>query len=169
MLTGLIETGFQITVTWPVRASQRQRMIAMGTNVLGLHIVLACRHRPADVPPTDRRSFVTGLKRDHPVALRRLRQGNIAPVDLAQAVIGPGMAIYSRHNQVLEASGRPMKVRAVLALINRTLTDVLSEQKDEFDADTRWPSLRTSSTASRRGSLGTPSSWPRAARGATRL
>jgi putative DNA methylase len=138
MLTALVETGFQVTATWPVRASQAWRMRAMGSNALASYIVLACRPRPADAPQTDRRSFVAELKRELPVALRRLQQGNIAPVDFAQAAIGPGMAIYSRYSRILEASGRPMSVRTALALINQTLTEVLSEQEDEFDADTRW-------------------------------
>jgi putative DNA methylase len=138
MLTALVETGFQITATWPVRSAQKWRQNAMGSNALASYIVLACRPRPADAPQTDRRSFVAGLKRELPVALKRLQQGNIAPVDFAQAAIGPGMAIYSRHRRILEASGRPMSVRTALALINQTLTEVLSEQEDEFDNDTRW-------------------------------
>ncbi|GIV55346.1 MAG: hypothetical protein KatS3mg040_0114 [Candidatus Kapaibacterium sp.] len=138
MLTALIETGFQITATWPVRASQRWRMNAMEANALASYIVIACRPRPGDAPGTDRRSFVAELKRELPMALRHLQQGNIAPVDFAQAAIGPGMAIFSKYSKVLEASGRPMSVRTALALINQTLTEVLSEQEDEFDADTRW-------------------------------
>jgi putative DNA methylase len=138
MLTALVETGFQVTATWPVRSAQKWRQNAMGSNALASYIVLACRPRPADAPQTDRRAFVAELKRELPVALRRLQQGNIAPVDFAQAVIGPGMAIYSRYRRILEASGRPMSVRTALALINQTLTEVLSEQEDEFDADTRW-------------------------------
>jgi putative DNA methylase len=113
-------------------------MIAMGTNALASYIVLACRPRPEDAPQTDRRSFVAELKRELPVALRRLQQGNIAPVDFAQAAIGPGMAVFSRYSRVLEASGRPMPVRTALGLINQVLTEVLSEQEDEFDNDTRW-------------------------------
>jgi putative DNA methylase len=138
MLTALVETGFQITATWPVRAFYKWRMVSMGTNALASYIVLACRPRPADAPQTDRRSFVAELKRELPVALRRLQQGNIAPVDFAQAAIGPGMAIYSRYSRILEMSGRPMSVRTALALINQTLTEVLSEQEDEFDNETRW-------------------------------
>ncbi|MGE5571724.1 MAG: DUF1156 domain-containing protein [Bacteroidota bacterium] len=138
MLEALICTGFQITATWPVRASQAWRMRAMGSNALASYIVLACRPRPEDAPQTDRRSFVAELKRELPAALRHLRQGNIAPVDFAQAAIGPGMAIYSRYRRILESSGKPMTVRTALALINQTLTEVLSEQEDEFDADTRW-------------------------------
>jgi putative DNA methylase len=138
MLTALVATGFQVTATWPVRSAQKWRQNAMGSNALASYIVLACRPRPADAPQTDRRSFVAELKRELPVALRRLQQGNIAPVDFAQAAIGPGMAIYSRYRRILEASGQPMSVRTALALINQTLAEVLSEQEDEFDADTRW-------------------------------
>jgi putative DNA methylase len=138
MLTALVETGFQITATWPVRSAQKWRQNAMGSNALASYIVLACRPRPADAPQTDRRSFVAELKRELPTALRRLQQGNIAPVDFAQAAIGPGMAIYSKYSRILEASGRPLTVRTAITLINQTLTEVLSEQEDEFDADTRW-------------------------------
>lgn len=138
LLEALIASGFQITGTWPVRASQAWRMRAMGSNALASYIVLACRPRPADAPQTGRRSFLAELKRELPSALRHLQQGNIAPVDFAQAAIGPGMAIYSRYSRILEASGKPMTVRTALSLINETLTEVLSEQEDEFDADTRW-------------------------------
>ncbi len=138
MLAALVGTGFQITATWPVRASQKWRMNAMDANALASYIVLACRPRPEDAPRTDRRSFVAELKRELPAALRRLQQGNIAPVDFAQAAIGPGMAIFSRYNSVLEASGRAMTVRTALGLINQVLTEVLAEQEDEFDNDTRW-------------------------------
>jgi putative DNA methylase len=138
LLEALISSGFQITATWPVRASQAWRMRAMGANALASYIVLACRPRGADAPQTDRRSFVAELKNDLPSALRHLQQGNIAPVDFAQASIGPGMAVYSRYSRILETNGKPMSVRAALGLINQTLTEVLSEQEDEFDSDTRW-------------------------------
>lgn len=138
MLTALVETGFQVTATWPVRSAQKWRQNAMGTNALASYIVLACRMRAQDAPQTDRRSFVAELKRELPVALKRLQQGNIAPVDFAQAAIGPGIGIYSKYSRILEASGRPMSVRTALALINQVLTEVLSEQEDEFDNDTRW-------------------------------
>jgi len=138
MLTALIETGFQITATWPVRASQKWRMRAMDSNALASYIVLACRLRPEDAPQTDRRRFVEELRRELPGALRRLQQGNIAPVDFAQAAIGPGMAIFSRYSRVLEPDGKPMTVRTALGLINQVLTEVLSAQEDEFDNETRW-------------------------------
>jgi len=138
LLEALIFSGFQITATWPVRASQKWRMVSMGTNALASYIVLACRPRIDDAPQTDRRSFVVELKRELPTALRHLQQGNIAPVDFAQAAIGPGMAIYSRYSQILEGNGNAMTVRTALSLINQTLTEVLSELEDEFDTDTRW-------------------------------
>jgi putative DNA methylase len=138
LLEAAIASGFQITGTWPVRASQAWRMRAMGANALASYVVLACRPRADDAPKVDRRSFVAELKRELPAALRHLQQGNIAPVDFAQAAIGPGMAVYSRYRQILESSGRTMTVRAALYLINQTLTEVLSEQEDDFDADSRW-------------------------------
>jgi putative DNA methylase len=138
LLEALISSGFQITATWPVRASQKWRMVSMGANALASYIVLACRPRPDDAPQTDRRSFAAELKNDLPAALKHLQQGNIAPVDFAQAAIGPGMAIYSRYSRILESTGNAMTVRTALSLINQTLTEVLSSQEDEFDPDTRW-------------------------------
>jgi putative DNA methylase len=138
LLEALLGSGFQITATWPVRASQKWRMVSMGTNALASYIVLACRVRPLDAPQCTRRDFLSALKRELPPALAWLRQGNIAPVDLAQAAIGPGIAVFSRYAKVVESSGRPMTVRTVLALINQTLDEVLAEQDAEYDADTRW-------------------------------
>ena len=138
LLQALIGSGFQITATWPVRASFKWRMVSHGTNALASYIVLACRPRSGSAPRTDRRSFLAELKGELPAALHHLQQGNIAPVDFAQAAIGPGMAVYSRYGQILESGGKPMTVRTALSLINQTLTEVLSEQEDEFDADTRW-------------------------------
>lgn len=138
LLEALLSAEFQITATWPIRASQKWRMVSMGANALASYIVLACRPRSDSAPQADRRSFVAELKHELPGALRHLQQGNIAPVDFAQAAIGPGMAVYSQYSRVLESSGKPMSVRAALSLINQTLTEVLSEQEDDFDGDTRW-------------------------------
>lgn len=138
LLEALINSGFQVTATWPVRSEQKWRASAMGANSLASCIVLACRPRPLDAPQSDRRSFVAELKGDLLPALRHLQQGNIAPVDFAQAAIGPGMAIYSRYSRILQSNGRPLSVRAALSLINQTLTEVLSQYEDDFDADTRW-------------------------------
>jgi len=138
LLEALISGGFQITATWPVRASQKWRMVSMGTNALASYIVLACRSRAVDAPQIASTQFRQELKRTLPVALRHLQQGNIAPVDFAQAALGPGMAVYSRYSQILESSGKPLSVRAALGIINQTLTEVLSELEDDFDSETRW-------------------------------
>lgn len=113
-------------------------MVARGTNALASSIVLVCRPRATNAGITDRRGLLTALKAELPSALRALQHGNIAPVDLAQAAIGPGMAVFSRYAKVVEPDGAPMTVRAALGIINTVLADVLSEQEDEFDNDTRW-------------------------------
>ena len=138
LLNALVGGGFQITATWPVRASQQWRMRSMGSNALASYIVLACRPRPVDAPQCSRREFLNEMKKKLPTALKHLRQGNIAPVDLAQAAIGPGMAVFSRFEKVIESSGSAMTVRTALTLINQTLDEVLADQEAEFDADTRW-------------------------------
>jgi putative DNA methylase len=138
MLEGLLRSGFQVTATWPMRSELSNRMVASGTNALASSIVLACRPRSDSAPITTRKDFLSALKKDLPQALRNLQKGNIAPVDLAQAAIGPGMAVFSRYQKVLETDGTPMRVRTALALINQGLDEVLSELESEFDPDTRW-------------------------------
>jgi putative DNA methylase len=138
MLQGLMLAGFQITGTWPMRTENPGRSVALGTNALASSIVLVCRPRPESAPLTDRRRFIADLRRELPDALRNLQHGNVAPVDLAQAAIGPGMAVFSRYSRVLEQDGSPMAVGAALALINQALDEILAEQEGEFDPDTRW-------------------------------
>ena len=121
-----------------MRTERGNRMVGIGTNALASSIVLVCRQRPVEAPLATRRDFVTALKTELPTALIHLQRGNIAPVDLAQAAIGPGMAIYTRYAKVLDTHGRPLPVRDALALINQTLDEVLAEQEGDFDADTRW-------------------------------
>jgi putative DNA methylase len=137
MLESLIQSGFSVTGTWPMR-TELVGNLKKGMNALASSIALVCRPLPADAPQATRRQFLTELKRDLPPALKTLQQGNIAPVDLAQASIGPGMAIFSQYKQVLEADGTLMRVRTALQLINQTLDEYLSEQEGDFDADTRW-------------------------------
>jgi putative DNA methylase len=110
----------------------------LGMNALASSIVLVCRPRPQDAPTITRRDFVAALKDELPGALRLLQAGNIAPVDLAQAAIGPGMAIFTRYGKVLDASGKALHVREALALINQVLDEVLAEQEGDFDPDTRF-------------------------------
>ena len=116
----------------------RTRQNAMEANALASSIVLVCRRRTTGAAVATRREFVAALKAELPVALANLQRGNIAPVDLAQAAIGPGMAVYSRFDRVLDAQGRPLTVRDALALINATLDEALAEQEGDFDADSRW-------------------------------
>jgi putative DNA methylase len=138
MLTGLLEAGFGITGTWPMRSEMGNRAIAVGKNALASSVVLVCRPREPAARVATRREFVSALRSELPTALKNLQQGNIAPVDLAQASIGPGMAVFSRFAKVLEAEGNPMRVRAALGLINQVLDEVLSEQESEYDPATRW-------------------------------
>jgi putative DNA methylase len=137
-LEAVIQSGFSISGTWPMRTELANKLIGLEANMLASSIVLVCRPRPADAPVASRRDFLTALKREMPSALRHLQQGNIAPVDLAQASIGPGMAIFTRYARILESDGTPMRVHTALALINQTLDEVLAEQEGDFDADTGW-------------------------------
>jgi len=138
MLEGMIRSGWTITATWPVRSERTGRMISVGTNALASSIVLALRPRHETAETTSRRGFLAALKAELPIALEEMRQGAVAPVDLAQATIGPGMAVFSRYTRVVEADGSAMTVRTALQLINQALDDVLAEQDGELDADTRF-------------------------------
>jgi len=134
-LEAVIDAGFAITGTWPMRTERGARST---TNTLASSIVLVCRRRAMNAPTATRREFVSALKVELPVALAHVQRSNIAPVDLAQAAIGPGMAVYTLYAQVLDAEGKRLKVRDALALINQTLDEALAEQEGDFDADSRW-------------------------------
>lgn len=137
-LEAIIRAGFGIAGTWPMRTERGARSRSLGSNALASSIVLVCRQKAADAPTATRREFVTALKAELPKSLALLQRGNIAPVDLAQAAIGPGMAVYTSYAQVLDAEGGPLAVRAALALINEVLDEALAEQEGDFDADSRW-------------------------------
>ena len=136
-LAAVIEAGFAISGTWPMR-TERPTGVKVAVNALASSIILVCRERAASAPTATRREFVAALKAELPQALAHLQRGNIAPVDLAQAAIGPGMAVYTRYAKVLDAEGKPLTVREALALINQTLDEALAEQEGDFDADSRW-------------------------------
>ena len=136
-LSAVIKSGFSITGTWPMR-TERPTGVKASINALASSIVLVCRRRPIDAPLATRREFVTALRDELPTALANLQSGNIAPVDLAQAAIGPGMAVYTRYAKVLDAAGNTVSVREALQLINQILDEVLAEQEGDFDADSRW-------------------------------
>ena len=137
-LSGVLESGFAVTGTWPMRTESTTRLIGMASNALASSVVLACVPRSEDAPMATRREFLNALKRELPDALRKLQIGNIAPVDMAQAAIGPGMGVFSRYSRVVESDGSAMTVRTALTLINQVLDEVLAEQEGEFDGDTRW-------------------------------
>ena len=137
-LGAVIEAGFSISGTWPIRTELGNRMLSSGTNALASSIVLVCRKRGGEAPIATRREFLAALKQALPDALGHLQRGNIAPVDLAQAAIGPGMAVYTRYAKVLDAKGQPMSVRDALEMINHTLDEVLTNREGDFDGDTRW-------------------------------
>lgn len=138
MLSAIIRAGFCITGTWPMRTERAGRTLSIGANALASSIVLVCRKRPADAPVATRRDFLTALKRELRPALVNLQQSNIAPVDMEQSAIGPGMAVYSRYAQVLEADGTPMTVRTALQIINQELDQYFSEQDGVLDRDTMF-------------------------------
>lgn len=138
LLDGMIHAGWAITATWPVRSEGSGRMRSQRSNALASSIVLALRPRPDDAPTSDRRGLIAALQAELPTALRELQQGAIAPVDLPQAAIGPGMAVFSRYASVIEADGSQMSVRSALARINEILDQVLNEQESDFDATTRF-------------------------------
>ena len=136
-LDAVIQAGFAITGTWPMR-TELTSTLKKNVAALASSIVLVCRKRPSKAHQATRREFVNALKAELPEALTHLQSGNIAPVDLAQAAIGPGMAVYTRYSEVLDAEGKALSVRDALVLINQTLDEALAEQEGDFDADSRW-------------------------------
>lgn len=138
MLSAIIRAGFSITGTWPMRTEMANRNNASGKNALASSIVLVCRKRPECAPMGTRRDFVMALKRELHAALDELRSSNIAPVDLAQSAIGPGIGVYSRFSQVLEADGSPMTVRAALQIINQEVDAYFGDQDGELDRESRF-------------------------------
>ena len=137
-LAAVVDAGFSIHGTWPIRTEAGNRQNAMNANALASSIILACRPRPADAPAGTAREFAERLLAEFPGDLAHLRESNIAPVDLAQAAIGPGMRIFSSYRAVLNADGSRMSVREALGRINEALEVVLTEREGEFDGDTRW-------------------------------
>lgn len=154
MLQSVIDAGFMIDGTWPMRSELANRMIASGTNALATSIVLVCRHRAQASPLATRREFVDLLRAELPDAVRTLQQGNIAPVDLAQASLGPGMAVFSRFSKVVEADGTAMPVRAALELINQVLDETVAGADADFDPDTRWATTWFEDCAMNEGEFG---------------
>ena len=138
MLSAIIRAGFSITGTWPMRTELANRTIASGTNALASSIVLVCRKRSETAGSVTRREFINALHREMRPALEKLQSANIAPVDLAQSAIGPGIGVFSRYKSVLESDGKPMSVRAALQIINQELDAFYNEQEGELDRESRF-------------------------------
>ena len=138
MLSAIINSGFSITGTWPMRTEQTYRSIGLGTNALASSIILVCRKRQKESPISTRRKFITELRRELRPALQTLQKSNIAPVDMAQSAIGPGMAIFSRYSKVIEADGTPMTVRTALQIINQELDLYFNDQDGSLDSASRF-------------------------------
>lgn len=138
LLEAMITAGIGVVGTWPIHATNSTRQRGQSSNALASYIVMICRPREATAVSVDRRGFISALREELPGALRDLQQSSIPAVDLAQAAIGPGMAVFSRYAKVAEPDGSAMRVRDALALINDELARVLSEQEGDFDTDTRW-------------------------------
>ena len=135
-LQAVLEAGYAVVGTWPMRTEMANRMIASGTNALANSVVLVCRKREGSAETISRAEFVGALKRELPPAIGELQKANISPADMPQSAIGPGMGIFSRCEAVLEADDRPMTVKTALQLINRELDEYLGGIQGEFDADT---------------------------------
>jgi putative DNA methylase len=138
MLQAIIKAGFSITGTWPLRTEMMSRAVARNTNALASSIAIVCRPRVEDAPSISRRAFEVELREALKAGLHDLQSGNIAPVDLAQASIGPGIAVYSKYKEILGADGKPMMVRQALILINHELDAYLNAQEGDLDPDSRF-------------------------------
>ena len=137
MLSAIIHSGFSITGTWPMRTESPGRSVSQNSNALSSSIVLVCRKRAHDAPSCTRRTFLAELRRELRPALDKMQTSNIAPVDLAQASIGPGMAVYSRYTKVLEADGSELSIRKALQIINQELDAYFTEQEGAMDEASR--------------------------------
>lgn len=137
-LQAVISAGFSVLGTWPIRTESPGRLIAKGTNALANSVVLVCRKKEATADTITRAEFIRALKRELPPAIAELQAANIAPADMPQSAIGPGMGVFSRYTAVLEADDSPMTVKTALQLINAELDEYLNDLHGDFDPDTRF-------------------------------
>jgi putative DNA methylase len=138
IIEALLEAGLGVAGTWPIHGTGSTRQIGLGTNALASYTVMVCRPRRIDAAMTDRPGFLRALRAELPPAIRKMQDAAIPALDLTQAALGPGLAVFSRFAQVVEPSGEPMSVRTAIGLINQVRSEVLTEQQDEFDPATRW-------------------------------
>ena len=137
-LHAVLEAGLQVNATWPMRTERPGRMLSIGTNALASSIVLVCRPRSVSASLATRGEFIAALRNELPEAVRLLQSGNIAPVDMAQSTIGPGIKVFSRYARVVKADGSPMSVSVALRIINDVLGEILDGEEAELDTDTRF-------------------------------
>ncbi len=157
-LQAVVEAGYAVVGTWPLRTEMANRMIASGTNALANSVVLVCRKKEATAEIISRAEFIRLLKRELPPAIAELQSANIAPADMPQSAIGPGMGIFSRYKAVLESDDSPMTVKTALQLINHELDEFLNDIKGEFDADTRFAITWFEQNGMDKGDYGTANS-----------
>jgi putative DNA methylase len=138
MLTAILASGLRIVGTWPINATHSSRQIGLGTNALASYVVLVCRPQIQGAKVVDRQGFIAALHAELPKAIRKLQEGAISSIDLGQATIGPGMAIFSRFAKVIEPTGQAMTVRSALELISQVQSEVLDEFVGDLDPETRW-------------------------------
>jgi len=161
-LTAVIEAGFSVGGTWPMRTERPNRMRAVGSNALANSVVLVCRKKDANAETVTRAEFIRALKRELPSAIKELQAANIAPADMPQSAIGPGMGVFSRYRAVLESDDSPMSVKASLQLINRELDEYLGGIQGEFDPDTRFAITWFEQNGNKAGDYGTANSFAQA-------
>jgi putative DNA methylase len=154
-LQAVLEAGYSVVGTWPIRTEMANRMIASGTNALANSVVLVCRKKEASAETITRAEFIRALKRELPSAIKELQAASIAPADMPQSAIGPGMGVFSRYRAVLESDDSPMSVKAALQLINRELDEYLGGIQGEFDADTRFAITWFEQNGLKQGDYGT--------------
>jgi putative DNA methylase len=157
-LQAVINSGFSVVGTWPVRTESPGRIVATGTNALANSVVLVCRKKELSAEIITRAEFIRTLKRELPPAIAELQAANIAPADMPQSAIGPGMGVFSRYKSVLESDDSPMSVKAALQLINRELDEYLGGIQGEFDADTRFAVTWFEQNGMAKGDYGTANS-----------
>jgi putative DNA methylase len=157
-IQAIVQAGYAVVGTWPLRTEKPGRMIAVGTNALASSVVLVCRKREIDSETITRAEFVRALKKELPPAIGELQAANIAPADMPQSAIGPGMGVFSRYKAVLESDDSPMSVKVALQLINRELDEYLGGIQGEFDADTRFAITWFEQNGLKAGDYGTANS-----------
>jgi putative DNA methylase len=137
-LQAVLDSGLQVVATWPMRTELSHRMVASGASALASSIILVCRPRNVSAQMATRAEFVASLRNELPEAVRLLQSGNIAPVDIPQSTMGPGIGVFSRYERVVESDGSTMRVSTALGLINDVLSEVLDGEESEMDADSRF-------------------------------